>query len=175
VGDGEAVDFEIGDREALAHFDEFGGRGELLPIESRVGAGVQVDGQRGTSLRLLVLEKADQAADMVTVFVADNDGGDFLGVNGTLREALIEFAAADAGIEEDTGAAGGDERGIARTAAGQDGDADDGWCSVSTAGCRKSSVVGWDGSYAAEGRPVSRRCRRRIGVRMGLCTECAAG
>lgn len=126
VGDGETVDLEIGDGEALAHFDEFDRGREIFPVKRVMGARVEVDRKRAAALGLLVFEEGDEAANMVTVLVADDHGGDFLGVDGAIGQTPVELAAADAGVKQDAGAAGGNQRCVARTAACQDGDAEDG-------------------------------------------------
>ena len=124
MGNGEGSDLDISNREAGSGLHELDRRREFLPVKRGVGTRIAIEGQGRAPLALLMLEQRMESAHMVTVFVAQHDGADFRGINRNLRQALVEFAAADAGIEEDTGTAGRDQGGIARAPASQNGDAE---------------------------------------------------
>lgn len=63
---------------------------------------------------------------MVGVFVGDEDGVEFGNVLADGGQTFGDFAAADAGVDQNTGAAGSQEGRVAGTAGGQDADLENG-------------------------------------------------
>jgi hypothetical protein len=64
-----------------------------------------------------------QAGDVVLMFVGDEDGVERGGVLVGQGHALQQFAAGEAGIDQDAGLCGGDDRGVALGAGGENGHA----------------------------------------------------
>jgi hypothetical protein len=65
-----------------------------------------------------------EAVDVVLVFVGDDDGVEGAGVFFRERHATEEFAAAQAGVDEDARAPAGDNGAVALGARREDGEAD---------------------------------------------------
>jgi hypothetical protein len=62
---------------------------------------------------------AQQAADVIGVFVGNQNGVERLGLFADESEAPFEFLEAQSGIDEDSRPVRGNERRVPRTAAGQ--------------------------------------------------------
>ena len=119
VGDGERGDGDVADGEGLAGLEGFEVRGEVAPGDAGRGEAGQVDGDAKEA------GEGDEAADVVGVFVGDEDGVEGGGVFADGGEAVEDFAAAQAGVDEQAGAAGGEKGRVAGTAACKYAELDD--------------------------------------------------
>ena len=116
VGDGEAVDVDVADDEAAAGLEELELGGEFAPrnFGSREPGAVDRDVE--------LLGDGREAGDVVRVFVGDEDRveGSRVGADG--REAFEGFLAAEAGVDQQARAVGGDQRGVAGGRGREDGE-----------------------------------------------------
>lgn len=94
-------------------------RGEVAPGDAGRGEAGQVDGDAEEA------GEGDEAADVVGVFVGDEDGVEGGGVFADGGEAVEDFAAAEARVNEQAGAAGGEKGRVAGTAACKYAELDD--------------------------------------------------
>lgn len=107
VRDGEAVDLNVADGETGTSLEEFEVGLVFTPGNGRGGQAGAIDRD------VQFLGDGGEAADVVAVFVGDQDGGDRFRLNADRGEALEGFLAAKPGVDEDAGPRGGDQRGIA--------------------------------------------------------------
>lgn len=107
VGDGEAIDVDVADGETGAGLEEFEDGLEFAPRDGGRGEAAAVDGDPE------FLGDGGEAGDVVGMLVGDEDGGEGFGVDVDGGEALEGFLAAEAGVDEDAGAVGRDEGGVA--------------------------------------------------------------
>ncbi len=119
VRDGEGGDGDVADGEGLAGLEGFELRGEVAPGDAGRGEAGQVDGDAEEA------GEGDEAADVVGVFVGDEDGVEGGGVFADGGEAVEDFAAAEARVNEQAGAAGGEKGRVAGTAACKYAELDD--------------------------------------------------
>ena len=139
VGDGEGGDGDVADGEGLAGLEGFELRGEVAPGDAGRGEAGQVDGDAEEA------SESDEAADVVGVFVGDEDGVERGGVFADGGEAVEDFAAAKAGVDEQAGAAGGEEGRVAGTGAGKYAELDDAEPPGSLCRGGGGEVKGWGG------------------------------
>lgn len=112
VGDGEALDVDIADGEGGARLEGFELGGVAVPIDGLGGEVRDVNGN------VQLAGDADEPCDVIGMLMRDEDGLERFRVFFDIGEAAEGLAAAEPGINEDTGLAGRDEGGIAGTAAG---------------------------------------------------------
>jgi hypothetical protein len=119
VGDGEGGDGDVADGEGLAGLEGFQFGGEVAPGDARRGEAGQIDRDAKEA------GEGDEAADVVRVFVGYEDGVEGGGVFPDGGEAVEDFAAAEPGVDEQAGAAGGEKRRVTGTAACKYAELDD--------------------------------------------------
>ncbi len=119
MGDGEGGDADVADGEGLAGLEGFEFWGEVAPGDAGRGEAGEVDGDAKEA------GEGDEAADVVGVFVGDEEGVEGRGVFADGGEAVEDFAAAQAGVDEQAGAAGGEKGRVAGTGAGKYAEFDD--------------------------------------------------
>ena len=95
-----------------------------------------------------------EAGDVVLMLVGDEDGVEGGGVFAGEGHALEEFAAGEAGVDEQAGAGGGDDRGVALGAGGEDGHAHIGYDTPLVVGCRRWGSIR-SGAMSARGWTAS--------------------
>jgi len=112
VGDGKALDVDIADGKRGACLEGFELGGEAVPIDGLGGEVRDVNGD------VQLAGDANEPGDVIGMLMRDEDGLERFRVFFDIGEAAEGLAAAEPGINEDTGLAGRDEGGIAGTAAG---------------------------------------------------------
>ena len=116
VRDAEALHFDIADPEAGAG---------LEGLQARRRNGAPVDGGGGQARQVdhgadaLLAGQHRKTGDVIGVFVGDQDGVDGLERFTDRGEAFAQFAHAEAGVDQNARIFGGQEGGVAGTAAGQ--------------------------------------------------------
>jgi len=118
VRHGEAIDVDIANREPGTGLKAIERRLEFFPID-------RLRGEPRDEDRLAALfREREQARHVIGMFVRDQDAVEVFFAFADGIEAGDEFFAAEAGIDEDTRAFGGNERGVAGTAARENADLD---------------------------------------------------
>lgn len=130
VGNGKAADVEVANGEAIPGCDHLNGGSAGAPVNGLMGAFIEVDRQGLAGVRLMVAHQTDEAGDVVTVLMADDDGIQRGRIDLRLREAFVQRAPADARVKQHALAGGGNQRGVAATAAGENGYLNDDGVSV---------------------------------------------
>lgn len=117
VLDGEGLDGGFAEGEGLSCFEEFPVSAFDAGFADDAGGGVGgVDGDG------VLFEEVFEAADVIAVFVSDEDAGEGGGVDAEELEAGGELFGGEAGIDEDAEAEAIDEGGVATAAAAEDGE-----------------------------------------------------
>src|SRR4051794_10611732 len=122
VRNAEALHLDVADPEARARLEGLQNRHRRLPVDCRRGELRHVE-------RLGLLEPPRQdgdAGDVVRMFVGDQDGVDLFEVLADGRHALPELLHTEPRVDQDARILGGQQRRIARTAACQHAEFDDG-------------------------------------------------
>jgi hypothetical protein len=119
VRDGEAIDFDIADSEARSGLEEREARDEFAPGDGGRGQ------ERAVDRDVELAGDGGDAGDVIGVLVGDEDGVDGFGIDIDGGETLEGFLAAQSGVDQDSGAAGGDQGGVAGAGRGEDGDLKD--------------------------------------------------
>lgn len=115
MGDGEGVDLKVAETETGAGLEDLPFGGVVEPgLDGAGGSGVGEDGEFG------VLFEGVDAGGVVPVFVGEKNGVDGVEGGAGVVEELAEFAAGEAGIDENARAGGLQHGGIARAATAQD-------------------------------------------------------
>ena len=130
VGNGEGIDFDVADLKALAGADVFKALdGGFLPGLFGV-LGVHLHdfamGRLGEVGRAApVTRQLRDGGGMVGMLVGDQNSVDAVGLGAVERfKAAEKFLAAKPGVDEEGGAFGFEQRGVARAAGSEDGDAE---------------------------------------------------
>src|SRR5579872_938369 len=108
---GEAVDFDVADGQARARLKALQARGTAFPIDQRRREATDVN--HGSDF----LREPRQAADVIRVLVRDQDGVDAVGLLANGCQALRELLETEAGVDQDAGLLGRDQRAVSGTAA----------------------------------------------------------
>ena len=124
VGNGEGGDFDIPDGEAIAGMKIFHVREAFVRGLRDAGHGGAMRGGREIDGGAPETENLRQAADMVAVFVGDDDAVEAVDACAERFEAAKGLAFAESGIDEETSAFRFEQGDVARTAGSQDGNAD---------------------------------------------------
>src|ERR1700739_2998633 len=129
VRNGERVHVDIANRKTLTRLDGFSPL-QPLPESVRQDALQRVHGQPGNvERRLPEPEDLRQAVAVVGVFVGDQNRVETVDFFADSGKAGKSFALSKAGVNEDAGAVGFDQREIARTSGRKNGDAQADWSS----------------------------------------------
>ena len=140
VRDGEGVDINVADGEALAGVDGFDAAEALAEGFRQDAAELLHGGLGNVERRFPEAQDLRQTVAVVGVLVSDEDGVEAVNVALDSREPGKSFAFAEAGVNEDTSGFGFEQGQIARTAGGKDGDAKaDGKAPGKTAGRAKNA------------------------------------
>src|SRR5215469_1609107 len=123
VRDGEGVHVNITDGKALPNVDGFDAAKALAEGFREDAAKLLHGGFGNVERRFPEAEDLGKAVAVVGVLVGDEDGVEAIDVAFDGGEAGEGFALAEAGVNEDTGGFGFEQRDVARTAGGKDGDA----------------------------------------------------
>ena len=113
VGDGEGVDFEVADDDAGAGLKGLDSGVAAVPVD---GGGGQIGQENGNAQGL---GDDGKAGDVVGVLVGDQDGVDAVEFLAEGGQAATELAAAEAGVDEQARAAGGDQGRVSGTSASE--------------------------------------------------------
>lgn len=103
MGNGEAIDFDIADSEARSGLEERKAGDKFAPRNGGSGQ------ERTIDWNIKFAGDGGDAGNVVGMLVGDEDGVEGFGIDGDGGEALEGFLAAQSGINEDAGAAGGDK------------------------------------------------------------------
>ena len=117
----EACDVEIADRKAAASLEGFERRLVFAPVDVRRGAVRQIDRNR----TLAGLRQSGQTANVIVMLVRNQNGVERSDILPDSKQAFRDLAAAEAGIHQNAGAAGGNERRVTGAAARENANLDD--------------------------------------------------
>ena len=118
MGNRKTGHVEIADGKAATGLEYFDDRRTLSPIDVLGGAAAQIDRQ-GT---LRGFNERRKASRVIAMLMGDKNGIQIGYVFANSGEPLANLAPAEASIDEDTGAAGSNERRVARTGGREDAD-----------------------------------------------------
>ena len=113
MGDGEGVDLQVADDDARAGLEGLDAGLAAVPVDAGGGQFGQEDGNPQG------LGDDREAGDVVGVLVGDQDGVDAIEFLAQDRQAATELAAAEAGIDEQARAPGGDQGRVSGTSASE--------------------------------------------------------
>jgi len=123
VRDGEGVDVNIADGETLAGLDGLDSAKALAEGFGEDAAELLHGGLADIERRFPDAENLREAVAVIGVLVGDQDGVEAVEVAFDGGEASQGFALAEAGVNENAGGFGFEQGDVARTAGGEDGDA----------------------------------------------------
>ena len=115
VGDAEALDRNIANRETGACLEGLQARTRFPPVDGRHGEARHVNG----GAHVAIPSQHRQTRHVVGVLVGDEEGVDLGKILADGRQAFPEFPHAEAGVHQNPCFPGGHQNGVARTPAGQ--------------------------------------------------------